>query len=1198
MRVGTGQLVMIDDSPRPGRLAPRWLHDLYLGMLADREGDTGDLFTRCEHLPERLSLTDASARPANGHELLSIDIQCPEATPTSQLISCICRHCKYHLLFNFEQDSPYICPSPNNNGPDSPKPGFCHLVLAESGIVVPTADDVFNPITQTGIWRCSSHTCSFRVSVSISRPRMKVDHVKKIADAKRIARQRQQAIELDPVRFNPESLKSDMERTSLITLNAYLRDCLAKTVNEQPKKIATRNKRFYIQFGLECSDIFEYLGLNKRVVEDEEYWFLPELDHYSNEKTPINTRRAFIEDARSEIQALIEETTSDQQQSGGAVKPWSEALFKLKRALNCTWSNTSASKKSDDDEADFRLLGTLPDPNEDQLKYAYQRQIQADPLRRRLYCDALQRLASHRSVDLQIFTATEASLVEHEEAAAKTPLAQAYAHFNLPTNCTEGDDFILQTYKVFFEQSPAQKQQHRFNLYKIGSERKSKAIMEQAFSNFGFEEACDFFQLDSAVKAGSMPNMEVLDYYVHGAMDNGATRYMCAAALMTIADHFNSVPIRSYALQTRQEGLEDLGPVCREILGIQDQITVAPSGMDQVDLSLPPGLDNLRNTCYLNSILQYLYTVTPIRELVLNYDPAAVGLSDEVASENEEVYLGREFVLELQRLFRDLGSASTKFVKPQQRLANAAWLTPQKARDAADEKNKQTTPPPLPARPAPIPTDRQSNSDKPVVTVATIDLTNEESPAPSMASSQTLINNPLESSYELMDRDDQPAVINKGKQTAADAHPEAQGKLRALMAALDQTEVVGTDQMDVEEVMGRCINHLRAAVNPGSVLHANDTEHRRDIITDTLYFHSASKRMEMDGSGKGKYNNKENHDRFATANPGLDGPVHLYDALDKYFDREIIEDKILSYTAIMKAPPIFHVLIQRSNITGRKNANPVAIPEVLFLDRYMDAPEDSAIYKARVRSWAIKAQLEQIAAIKRQGSASLAPAEAGPSTAAPAIEEETVNRYLNNWAFAPAVNDPDTSEEDYVVINPEVKAILDASPVPSSPPASPSFINRKPRQPFHHPDLEVDISSHIDTDLKTREDLLKAELENIFAGFESERYRLHAVICHAGQTSKSGHYWVWIYDFGARVWRKYNDTTVTERKDDESKALLEELSKAGEPYYLAYVREEGLEGLVEVPGRNRIEELGPEDMEGVQVEMAEDAEELPSTYDG
>lgn len=35
-----------------------------------------------------------------------------------------------------------------------------------------------------------------------------------------------------------------------------------------------------------------------------------------------------------------------------------------------------------------------------------------------------------------------------------------------------------------------------------------------------------------------------------------------------------------------------------------------------VDLDLPVGLVNLRNTCYLNSILQYFYSVNLVRELV------------------------------------------------------------------------------------------------------------------------------------------------------------------------------------------------------------------------------------------------------------------------------------------------------------------------------------------------------------------------------------------------------------------------------------------------------------------------------------------------------------------------------------------------------------------------------------------------------
>lgn len=48
-----------------------------------------------------------------------------------------------------------------------------------------------------------------------------------------------------------------------------------------------------------------------------------------------------------------------------------------------------------------------------------------------------------------------------------------------------------------------------------------------------------------------------------------------------------------------------------------------------VDFSLPVGLNNIGNTCYLNSLLQYLFTVKPIRDIVLNYDDVKLDLTDE-----------------------------------------------------------------------------------------------------------------------------------------------------------------------------------------------------------------------------------------------------------------------------------------------------------------------------------------------------------------------------------------------------------------------------------------------------------------------------------------------------------------------------------------------------------------------------------------
>lgn len=43
----------------------------------------------------------------------------------------------------------------------------------------------------------------------------------------------------------------------------------------------------------------------------------------------------------------------------------------------------------------------------------------------------------------------------------------------------------------------------------------------------------------------------------------------------------------------------------------------------------PVGLDNIGNTCYLNSLLQYFYTVKPIRDMVIDFQNHRMTLNEE-----------------------------------------------------------------------------------------------------------------------------------------------------------------------------------------------------------------------------------------------------------------------------------------------------------------------------------------------------------------------------------------------------------------------------------------------------------------------------------------------------------------------------------------------------------------------------------------
>jgi ubiquitin carboxyl-terminal hydrolase 25 len=80
----------------------------------------------------------------------------------------------------------------------------------------------------------------------------------------------------------------------------------------------------------------------------------------------------------------------------------------------------------------------------------------------------------------------------------------------------------------------------------------------------------------------------------------------------------------------------------REAAKLREHGSISPdylneSGMDGVTAdietvaanpNIPVGLENIGNTCYLNSILQYLYTVRNVRDIVLNYDTFKLELSE------------------------------------------------------------------------------------------------------------------------------------------------------------------------------------------------------------------------------------------------------------------------------------------------------------------------------------------------------------------------------------------------------------------------------------------------------------------------------------------------------------------------------------------------------------------------------------------
>ncbi|TPX70357.1 hypothetical protein SpCBS45565_g01777 [Spizellomyces sp. 'palustris'] len=91
----------------------------------------------------------------------------------------------------------------------------------------------------------------------------------------------------------------------------------------------------------------------------------------------------------------------------------------------------------------------------------------------------------------------------------------------------------------------------------------------------------------------------------------------------------------------------------------------APMGVSVKDL--PAGMQNIGNTCYLNSLLQLYFTIRPLRDAVIDFKP-------EIFSGEQEQKRQRsaEFVQQLQSLFTDLIWTDTASVEPPKRLAEIA----------------------------------------------------------------------------------------------------------------------------------------------------------------------------------------------------------------------------------------------------------------------------------------------------------------------------------------------------------------------------------------------------------------------------------------------------------------------------------------------------------------------------------------------
>ena len=406
---------------------------------------------------------------------------------TREVVSCFCKYCKYHFVFDFTRDPQHLaCGQGSDN-----ESLLCHFVLQNTKDLSVREVDKWYPIVHIAQWQCTAPQCSLRIKVSMSKPRMRAEHIRWIVDEDRIRNQRHEALAQDPDRF--ANLNDSLERKPLLTMNAYLRDSLGQFTSPEPKKVASRNKVFVVQFGPRSLPIFEYLGFEIRNIDGEEYLILPRPPQTSG-TTDVGSMRAFYEDARSEILALVEESGREQ-----VMMPQFPARARLERALGYYNHSHTSRPKPQDDLADFEVLGAPVDSNEPLLRFAFLCQTQTNPSKTSDYTRSLQNLASGRSHDLQMYAATQASLVDDAVAhqAPEDPLAQAYLRFGFsPSDEPPADWALRANFKTACAQDPTQIPFLRQCLLRIGKARNSDALIDSACEITDFKEACRILDVE------------------------------------------------------------------------------------------------------------------------------------------------------------------------------------------------------------------------------------------------------------------------------------------------------------------------------------------------------------------------------------------------------------------------------------------------------------------------------------------------------------------------------------------------------------------------------------------------------------------------------------------------------------------------------------------------------------------------------
>ncbi|KAF2707431.1 cysteine proteinase [Pleomassaria siparia CBS 279.74] len=1142
---------------RPGKTAPRLLQDLltYDPRFEERAGR--NLLTSAPpHHDPTTKPTPAVPHRNCRHSFLTKSEQSHLARggeePTSSTVykvACFCQICRWHLdlIVDFR----------NDDGKNQPCRSLSHEYTIHHFLFCEDSSSFANPFGQQNAPRsyefyCSAPKCPARLQIHLQPPRFSDQDITILTDRGHLRRRLEAARQIAGERAD-----TNMARPvdALDFLSTYLQDSL--TPKQGKSRIPLMNRKFLKTFGKDCDHILKRLGFSNAVEFEEEepvdVWFLPKPPAPSDPLLEGTTERSVVEDARYELNTLIlrfpEHERIAVRHPGISAPP---SMTDLQRALGCLDYSRKLGRETrntnhEEDHPYYAGLGAVGDFSDALLTYAYTMQVLVDLINAPYYFECLQDIAiGRKSEELELTVLKLASTGQtnrHEVISAYKYLGIDPAHAPVL-----GDDHIVGIFRSrLLDIGPAAAEESRRQLRIIGNARGSDVIKQVATETIEtYEQALAWLDLTRdqsdefigtmyAVKVDDNPSnkpaadkaVEIIaearnsqrlrDFLKTGRMDDHVGMDTADAyALLGISDRAETLDLM--VLQTKVDTMNDDSPgnhakyqqayelICTDQTlnhGHANDYTNGRSNQQYAEDETPVGLNNIGNTCYLNSVLQFLFTIKPLRETVLDpdnfvQDPTPEMLENKIVGRSlvspEKLEKAQQFVHELRNLFKLMIEHPEYKIRPETKLAYLALA------DRTDSTETTIT---------------KSDSED-AAWLGNLDGMPIAGPMPPPRAE--LISKPDEHMTSLADSvmgdDDEKSMISLSHVDSAVDKPEPPSRSpppippRAQAAAPSKPQVDSTaikkiehnaQQQDAAEIMNNIFDLLSCAlIGHGELLRDGE---QNDTIKQLFFSDLTTVRM----VGAAETRNSAIQDNHLISPGNRDRP--LYAALDDEFSLTELDNdsskhpttKTRKFEYIERASPIQIINVRRllyENKQAVKDESHVGLDDVLYLDRYLkqtDSKSEKQLMALREKQWALQDKLKETEARKKQ------------------LTETELSLTLPNAVTETAVFLEDISKvsEDQ---------LIDVEDGPTVDPSVPTLMREHARA------LQKEAE-----DLEQTMKDLDAQINTIFDDCKDHPYRLHSVFMHRG-TASGGHYWIYIYDFKEQKWRKYNDERVSDEK--------------------------------------------------------------------